>query len=274
MSNVDESVELQVRQYGYGERLYKFAIVDKTIRIDIEAFLKEAFHIYENELDRVIGLHNMVKSITILTAEFEKSFPKLSESVNANDVPSSSANANVIDTPNNSASDGYGKVEKTLHFPSPTVLMGLDSDLEAHYRVNIIEELLKAIENIAIQGSGFTLTRIVELVVQTASYEPLRGASFIETPKRLDRKRAIINVQNKFDDMCFKWSVLTCLNKDKIKSNPHRVQNYKQFKNDLNFDGIDFPVNSKDVDKFVKQNDNISINIYNYDNSADIINWH
>lgn len=255
-TNISETVEFQARENGYNRRIHTFAIVDKLIRIDIVAFLKDAFQVYEPELDRVIRLHNMIKSATTLTVEYEKKIPKVNTSVNVDD-----------DSPDNLDSDEIIKI--TRHYPSPTVLIGLDSDVEANYQINIIDELLKCVENDAMQGSGFTLSRIVELNVQISSYEPLRGSAYIPTPKRLERKHAIINVQNKNDDMCFKWAVLAALNKDKIKTNPQRVQNYKPFENDLNFDGIKNPVSIKDINQFVKQNDNISINVYYYDESAD-----
>lgn len=150
-----DRVELQVRAGAFNRRIHTFAILDKMERIDIDAFLKDAFYIYEAELERTIELHKMIKSSSILVAEFEKKIPKLnvseSESENGSDV---------MDI------DSEEIIKQTLYFTTPSTLIGLDSDLSEHYRLNIINELLESVENTAIQGSGFTLSRIIELNVQ------------------------------------------------------------------------------------------------------------
>ena len=43
--------------------------------------------------------------------------------------------------------------------------------------------------------------------------------------------------------------------------NFHRVSNYKQYKDKLNFSGIDFPLTLKSISKFKKLND-IFVNVY------------
>ena len=44
-------------------------------------------------------------------------------------------------------------------------------------------------------------------------------------------------------------------------SNPHRVSYYEEYKDDLNFNGIKFPVEPNDISKFERQND-VSINYF------------
>ena len=80
---------------------------------------------------------------------------------------------------------------------------------------------------------------------------------------RLHRKKhAYIDVQNFHDDQCFKWAILSALHQ-KIPNNKNtgRLSNYQHHKNELNFEGIVFPVMPKDVPKFEHQND-VSINVY------------
>lgn len=67
--------------------------------------------------------------------------------------------------------------------------------------------------------------------------------------------------------MCFKWAILSALHP--AKSNSQRLSNYKRYENELNFDGIEFPVSVKDIDKFMKQNETISVNVYYYDDAQD-----
>ena len=58
--------------------------------------------------------------------------------------------------------------------------------------------------------------------MNTAKYEPIRGSSYIETPKAIAGKQAIINPQNT-DEMCFKWAVLAALHPDKQNAESFRV---------------------------------------------------
>lgn len=146
-----------------------------------------------------------------------------------------------------------------MYFYTPTVLIG---NLGEHYKQNIVAELLKSVEEKAIEGSGFSLSRIVELNTQISSYEPFRGSSYLPIPKKLQGKRAIINIQNS----CFKWAILSYLFDDKL-SNPQRPAQYEKLEHNLNFDDIKFPMSIKDITKFEQQNKEYSINVYRYNDS-------
>ena len=73
----------------------------------------------------------------------------------------------------------------------------------------------------------------------------MRGSSYIDLPPFIKNKKACINVGNK-DNECFKWAILSALH---------------PAKNDLNFKGIDFPVDPRKVNMFEKQND-VLVNVY------------
>ena len=87
-----------------------------------------------------------------------------------------------------------------------------------------------------------------------------RESGYIELPKHIAVKKAIINVQND-DDKSFKYSVLSALHYNDINNNPERVTKYKPYLDELNFDGIKFPVTIRSIDKFEKQNPQ-SINVF------------
>jgi len=55
------------------------------------------------------------------------------------------------------------------------------------------------------------------------------------------------------------WAVLSCLYP--VNDHPCRVSNYDKYQDTLNFDGIDFPVQTKQIPKFEKQNPTISVNV-------------
>ena len=74
------------------------------------------------------------------------------------------------------------------------------------------------------------------------------------------RKKAIINLQNR-DNKCFLWSVLRYLHPANRDEN--RLTDLKQYENDLNTKGIDYPVKLKDITKIESLNPSLSgINVF------------
>ena len=78
-----------------------------------------------------------------------------------------------------------------------------------------------------------------------------------------------LNIENTKDQMCFLWSVLASLHP--VEQNPHRVSKYRQYENELNMDGIDYPVKLTQISKFEKQNPEISVAVYYFDNEHNLI---
>jgi hypothetical protein len=72
-------------------------------------------------------------------------------------------------------------------------------------------ELNREVERFTNVGSGWTLTAILRFVIRIGQYRPLVGSSFIPTPASLVAKRALINVYNPNDSMCFVWAILSAL---------------------------------------------------------------
>ena len=79
----------------------------------------------------------------------------------------------------------------------------------------------------------------------------LNGSSYVKIPLR---SSALINIKN-YDKYCFIWSILPklypCDN-----DHPNRVSNYRQYFDQLNFEGSDFNngFRCSDVHKFEKLN--------------------
>lgn len=61
------------------------------------------------------------------------------------------------------------------------------------------------------------------------------------------------------DQECFKWSVLAALHP--AEHHAERISHYQPFKDELNFDGIDFPVTIDQISKVEKQNPGISVTV-------------
>ena len=123
-----------------------------------------------------------------------------------------------------------------------------------------IEEKTREVEEAV--GSGWVFVKIINLTLYTTEWDPLKASSYIDLPKVLKNKHAIINMKNE-DNKCFLWSVLRALNpKDK---NAERVDEDLKSKEDtLNMEGINYPVDFQGIDRFEKQNPDISISILGY----------
>ena len=52
------------------------------------------------------------------------------------------------------------------------------------------------------------------------------------------------------------------------RNHPERITHYWRFQNELNMKDIDFPVKITDIAKFEKQNQDISINVFGYEDET------
>ncbi|VDI17590.1 Hypothetical predicted protein [Mytilus galloprovincialis] len=152
----------------------------------------------------------------------------------------------------------------TPYFRSAQAILTQSSDLE----LEIDFMMGKVKENMAKymrEGSGWTLGHVENLEIHLNQFNPLKGASFIPTPSALAKKKAIINVQNK-DQECFKWAILSALHHEEVdQKNTNRPSQYVKWEDDLKFEGIDFPVSLRAIDKFERCNVDLNINVYGYD---------
>ena len=126
----------------------------------------------------------------------------------------------------------------------------------------ILERIANLINGSSGGGSGWIFYKIINLELHTVSYKPLRGNTWIPLPKELADKNAIINMKNK-DNKCFMWCVLRALNP--TNNHPERIDKELMEKEDtLNMKGIEYPVSLKDINKFEKQNPEISITVLGF----------
>ena len=124
-----------------------------------------------------------------------------------------------------------------------------------------IEEEIQKVEQA--EGSGWVFLEVENLTLHTDIWDPIKGSSYIDLPKELKNKNAIINMKNEDNNKCFLWCVLRALNpKDK---NAERIdKDLKSKENTLNMSGITYPVDLKDIKRFEKQNLDISISVLGY----------
>ncbi|XP_061712768.1 uncharacterized protein LOC133521721 [Cydia pomonella] len=108
------------------------------------------------------------------------------------------------------------------------------------------------------KDSGWSLKKILFVDMNVNKFNPLRGSSYLDLPKDIKSKKAVINVQNN-DHQCLKWALLSGI--FPVVKNANRSTSYMQHQNKLKFDGIRFPVKLSDIKKVEKLND-ISINVF------------
>ena len=136
------------------------------------------------------------------------------------------------------------------------------TDIFEVYRemIDEIEEKVQEMEHV--EGSGWQFVEIINLTLHVDIWDPIKGSSYIDLPKELKNKKAIINMKNE-DNKCFLWCVLRALNpKDR---DAERIDKDLKSKEDtLNMEGIAYPVDLKDIKRFEKQNLDISISVLGY----------
>ena len=132
----------------------------------------------------------------------------------------------------------------------------------------VLKEIMVNLANYQRNGSGWYFKEVISFEIYTVDYKTLKGESYIPLPDFLMRKKAIINMENK-DDKCFLWSVLRYLHPREKHSS--RINDLREYENDLNFKGIDFPIKVKDIQKLENQNQNLpGINVFSVNDNNKI----
>ena len=116
---------------------------------------------------------------------------------------------------------------------------------------NMKQKMIESFATYTSGGSGWIFQSIENLFLKVDRFNPLKGEGYIDLPKVIKTKKAVINVQNK-DNRCLEYAILSALHNSEIKSDPDRPSKYKAHLGKLNFTGIEFPVSLKDIDKFEK----------------------
>ena len=153
-------------------------------------------------------------------------------------------------------------IYKTAFFNDKAKTITKPSGIEPELNMSR-QEILNTIDKWVSEGSGWVIDRIDSHYINVTLYKPLNGSSYIELPTELrNSKKGLINMKNK-DEECFRWFHIRHLN-PQIKY-PERIKKEdKKMINELNYDGIDFPLSQKHYNKVEKQN-SIRINVFGYE---------
>ena len=139
-------------------------------------------------------------------------------------------------------------------------LEGTDESVVYDRSIQTIEE---RIQNFNQRGSNWRFQRVLSLDIHFTDFQPLRGSTFLPLPRKISTKKAVINMKNN-DDQCFKWSVVRALNP--VEKNSERITNeLKDQSERLDWSGLKFPVDLKQIRIFEKLNPQISINVFGFE---------
>ena len=154
-------------------------------------------------------------------------------------------------------------IYKTAFFNGKAKIVTKVDDLEPELSMSR-QEILNMIDKWVSEGLGWVIDRIDNHYINVTLYKPLNGSSYIELPTELrNPKKGLINIKNK-DAECFRWCHIRHLNPQ--EKDPQRIKTeHKKMINEMNYDGIDFPLSQKHYNKVEKQN-SIRINVFGYEN--------
>lgn len=151
--------------------------------------------------------------------------------------------------------------EKVGYFNSGYKVMNQGTDIVEELKA-IDEKIGEKIAQETSEKSGWTLKRLICLYFNTDKYSPLKGSQYIALPKWIKDKKAVVNVGNN-DAECFKWAVLSAEYYGEVDpKHVDRVKQYQRWGDELDFEGLEFPMEVDKIRKFERMNPQFAINVF------------
>ena len=110
------------------------------------------------------------------------------------------------------------------------------------------------IENPALLNSRFVFDEVLYLDVNFHQLNLMRGSYYLLLPDFIAKRKAVIDPQNG-DGECFKWAIIAADRWMGIDSHPERVSDLREFADNYDWSGLEFPVLLKQIGKFEAKND-------------------
>ena len=123
----------------------------------------------------------------------------------------------------------------------------------------MLEHMAQQVENPALRNSKFVFDRILHMDIDFHRLNLARGSSYIPLPDWLMKKKAIINPRNS-DMECFNWAIIAAMKWEEVGNNPERISKLKRYEEEFDWNGLEFPVSFRDINKFERNNE-IGVNI-------------
>ena len=117
---------------------------------------------------------------------------------------------------------------------------------------------MQKLDDEQLEGSGFVLNGIVNVIIEIYKVNDIQVSSWVELPEKYKNNKSIIKIKSD-DQFCFLWCILAHL--CPIEDKKSRLSNYSMHFNKLNLEGLEFPMKVKDIPKFEKL-DNLNVNVF------------
>lgn len=123
-----------------------------------------------------------------------------------------------------------------------------------------ISKVTKSLEDFVQMGSGWSISKILNVCLFVSKYTPLGGSSYIPLPEKIAAKTAVLNIQNT-DQKCLVWCLLAHrLNVDR-KDHPHRVSHYTTYEDEIKLGALTHPIPVTKI-AIVEKLNNLRINVF------------
>ena len=156
-----------------------------------------------------------------------------------------------------------GKIDEVVADFHSKIEINVEGTNENELLNEMIARIDENIANFQQRGSNWQFVSINQLEIHLGNWKPLGGSSYIPLPKKIRDKNVVINMKND-DDQCFKWCISRAL--CFVKDHPERItKTLKEFSERLNWDGLSFPVDLKQIKIFEKLNPLLSINVFGFE---------
>ena len=156
-----------------------------------------------------------------------------------------------------------GEIDEVVADFHSKIEINLEGTDENELFNEMIARIDEHIANFQQRGSNWQFVSINQLEIHLGNWKPLGGSSYIPLPQKIRDKNAVINMKND-DDQCFKWCVSRAL--CFVNDHPERItKTLKEFSERLNWSGLSFPVDLKQIKIFEKLNPLLSINVFGFE---------
>ena len=129
--------------------------------------------------------------------------------------------------------------------------------------LNVHNSLMQKLDDEQLEGSGFVLNGIVNVILEIHKVNNIQASSWVELPEKYKNNKSIINIKN--DQFCFLWCILAHL--FPVEDHKNRTSSYSMHTNKLILNGLEFPTKVKDIPKFENLN-NLNVNVFELTNSV------
>ncbi|XP_050503415.1 uncharacterized protein LOC126882493 [Diabrotica virgifera virgifera] len=157
------------------------------------------------------------------------------------------------------------------YFNTKNEVIDVTTDLNYWFEVYVKNIVLTDLSEFEESQSGWALNQIISLEININKFEMAKGASsYIQLHPKVTKKRACINVKNN-DQACFAWAIVSALYSVNINTN--KTTSYPHYTTVLNLKGLTFPVTLNQISLFEKNNENISVNVFELNVKDELFNF-